>query len=159
MNKEQHDTNECKHGPIESANKWKVFFKHLLCKEKYYFRNDSSAICARCGAHIRTPKFFRSPLFMLIYGIAVFLITIGVWWPLLKTQISLILLLLLFVLAWVFFDRVLIAAIFTFGKWPKDEDMGNCTGKDAIWSKTRIVFGCFCSHGAMLLMMVLMNSL
>ena len=60
MHKEQRDTNECKHGPNESVNKWKVFFEYMLCKEKYYFWNDSSAICARCGAHIRTPKYSLS---------------------------------------------------------------------------------------------------
>lgn len=156
MHKEQRDIYECKHSPNKSANKWKVFFEYLLRKEKYYFRKDSSAICTKCGAHIRTPKLFRSPLLLLIYGIAVFSITIGVWWPLLKTQISVMLLWLLFVLAWVLFDRAFVAAIFAFGKWPKDVDMGNCTGKDAIWSNRRMVFGCFCGHCAMILMLTLL---
>ena len=155
MSNEQRDSNECNHRPIAFANKWKVFFTYLLHKEKYYFRKDCSAICAKCGEHIRTPKLFRSPLILLYYGITVFLIALGIFGTLLKTSIDSILLLLLFVLVWMFIDRVFVAAIFVFGKWPKDTDMGNCSGKDAIWSNRRVIFGCFCAHCAMLLMKLL----
>ena len=146
----------CQHSPHPSANKWKAFFAYLLCKRKDYFRADSSSICTKCGAHIRTPKLYRSPWLLLIYGIAVFLITIGVFLPLLNTSVGAILLLVLFALAWLLFDRVFVAAIFAFGKWPTDEDMGNCSGKDAIWGNRRVLAGFLCADCALLLMKILL---
>ena len=153
MYKEPYDTCECEHSPNKAANKWKAFIEYLLRKEKYYWRDDSSAICAKCGAHIRTPKLFRSPWILLIYGIAVILITIGVFWPLLKIHVKFIPLLLLYILTWAFFDRAFVAAIFALGKWPKGEDTDNRSRRDAFWGNSRLIFGCVCARCTLTFMM------
>jgi hypothetical protein len=131
-------------------------FSYLICKERYYFRFDSSAVCAKCGAHIRTPKLYRKPLLLVIYGIAVFLITIGVWLPLVRLSANIVLLFGLYALAWLLFERVFVATIFTFGKWPTDEDVGNCSTKDAFWGKRRVLTGMLCANCALFLMKILM---
>lgn len=156
MDNNQSFTYECEHIPLPSVGKRKAFFAYLICKERYYFRTDSSAICTKCGAHIRTPKLYRSPLLLLIYGIAVFLITIGVFLPLLRLSVNVILLFGLFALAWFLFDRVFVAMIFTFGKWPTDENMGNSSDKDAIWGNRRVLAGFFCANCAIFLIKLLM---
>jgi len=141
---------ECEHSPYPSANKWKTFGAYLICKEKYYFSFDSSAICKKCGAHIRTPKLYRSPYLLLIYGSAFFLITLLIILFLHESELGMLLLGII-TLALLLFDRVFLAIIFTFFKWPTDEAMGKCNGKDAIWGKRRWMLGLLCSQLAMLL--------
>ena len=148
---EQNCICECEHSTYPSANKWKTFGVYLICKEKYYFSFDSSAICKKCGMHIRTPKLYRSPFLLLIYGVAFFLITFVSLFLLFKKPSGVILPLGLLTMALLLFDRVFVAAVFTFFNWPTDDEMGKCSGKDAIWSKTRWMLGLLCSRFAMLL--------
>ena len=145
----------CNHCPQPSAGKWKSFCEYLFCREKYYSRTDSSAVCAKCSTHILTPKFYRSPLFLLIYGIAIFGITIGIFLLFLGKPGKLLQLFGLFTMAWILFDRVLVAAIFTFAKWTTDEDVGKYGRKDAIWGNRRMLFGLFCAQCAIILMKIL----
>lgn len=147
---------ECEHSPHPSASKWKAFLAYLICKRKFYFRADSSAICRKCGTHIRTPRLYRSPLLLMIYCTVGILLSVAVFLPWLgqpnRTRVSFG----LFCLAWLLFDRMFVAAIFAFAKWPTDKALGNCSGKDAIWSNNRLLPGLYCSLGTLLVMLSLL---
>ena len=157
MKNEQRYICQCEHNPHPSASKWNVFWAYLIRKEKYFFRFDSSAVCGKCGAHIRTPNLYRNPLLLLIYGVAVFGITIGTFSLFLGQPGKLMLLFALFAIAWLLFDRVFVAAIFTLAKWPTDEEMGTCDEKKAIWgTHSRWMVGWFSSQCAIFLIRILM---
>lgn len=145
-------SHKCEHHPYPSPSKWKAFLAFLFHKNYYYYRFDSSAICKKCHVHIRTPKLYRSPLLLLIYCIVGSLISVFLFWPCIyRNGVSLPMgtaLLTLFA-----FDRVFVALLFTFAKWPADEQMGNCSGRDAIWGKRRLIIGWGSIYGTLLILL------
>ena len=149
MYKKQDDTCECVHAPYDSTTKRKAFFEYLIRKEKYYCRKDGFAICAKCKQPIRIPKLFFNPLLLLIYGIIVFLITIGALW---FWREHILLYLLLYLLALVVFDRVFVATIFTFGKWRE----GASRRWDPFRADLRLIVGYICIQCTMLFVKILM---
>ena len=147
---------ECAHSPHSSITKLKEFVSYLFCKGKYYNRVDNSTICHKCHTHIRTPRLYRSPLFLLIYGLAVFGLNISILSPSLRYPGNAKLLLGLFCLSWLIFDKIFIAAIFTFGKWQTVENTYNCSKKYEFWPKHRFLLGVLCAIFSMFLIKVLM---
>ena len=154
MKKEHSGVPECEHHPYPSVSKWKAFFTFLICKRKYYFRYDSSAICNKCHAHIRTPKLYRSPVLWVIYGVFSALVAYGSYLSLSVSSITAGLTIILVFAAWLLFDRVFVAALFAFAKWPTDKDMGNCSGKDAYWGNNRIMLSFMCANVALRLIII-----
>ena len=147
----QNFTCECAHSPHPSSNKWKVFFSYVFFKEKYYNRRDSSATCKKCGVRIHTPNAYRCPSFLFLYGWGVFLLTLlnlAVFEP---QKGNLPLVLLQMALPWLIMDRIWVAIIFTFYKWPTDDEICNCSAKNGYWPKRRLDVGLIFVHIALLI--------